>query len=81
LIDTYGFDAVVVVTNAFHMKRSLWCAEKALRDVKVYPWPVGRLSDDRLLDALDFLPDSLHESVLGLREYLGLVAYHVIHGN
>lgn len=81
LIDTYGFDAVVVVTNAFHMKRSLWCAEKALRDVEVYPWPVGRLSDDRPLDALDFLPDSLHESVLGLREYLGLVAYHVIHGN
>ncbi|MGC9372141.1 MAG: YdcF family protein [Thermovirgaceae bacterium] len=81
LIDIYRFDAVVVVTNAFHMKRSLWCAEKALRDVEVYPWPVGRLSDERPPDALDLLPDSLDGSVLGLREYLGLVAYRVIHGN
>lgn len=81
LIDTYGFDAVVVVTNAFHMRRSIWCAEKNLRDVKVYPWPVGRLSDDRPPDALDLLPDSLHESILSLREYLGLAAYRVIHGN
>ncbi|MGC9373386.1 MAG: hypothetical protein ACP5DY_08745, partial [Thermovirgaceae bacterium] len=56
------------------MKRSLWCAEKTLPDVEVYPWSVGRLSDDRPLDALDFLPDSLHESILGLHEYLGLVA-------
>ncbi len=81
LIGTYGFDAVVVVTNAFHMKRSLWCAEKALQGVKVYPWPVGRLSDDRPLDALDFLPDSLHENILGLREYLGLFAYRFLHGD
>jgi uncharacterized SAM-binding protein YcdF (DUF218 family) len=63
------------------MKRSLWCAEKTFRDVEVYPWPVGRLSDERPPDALDLLPDSLQESILGLREYLGLAAYRVIHGN
>lgn len=81
LIDTYGFDAVVVVTNGFHMKRSLWCAERLLKDVEIYPWPVGMLADDRSLDALDFLPDSLHESILGVREYLGLFAYRILHGH
>ncbi|MFP4482823.1 MAG: YdcF family protein [Thermovirgaceae bacterium] len=81
LIDAYGFDAVVVVTNAFHMKRSLWCAEKTLKDVKIHPWPVGRLSDARSTDAFDFLPVSLHDSILALREYMGLAVYQILHGN
>jgi len=81
LIDIYGFDAVIVVTNAFHMKRSIWCATQNLPNVGIYPWPVGKLSDKRTLDALDFLPDSLHETILGLREYIGLAAYYFLHGN
>jgi len=81
LIDIYGFDAVIVVTNAFHMKRSIWCATQNLQNVGIYPWPVGKLSDKRTLDALDFLPDSLHETILGLREYIGLAAYYFLHGN
>lgn len=80
LIHIYGFDSVIVVTNAFHMKRSIWCAEKTLPDVKIHPWPVGRLSDERPLDALDFLPESLHESLLGIREHAGLAVYRIIHG-
>ena len=73
-----GIRRVVLVTNAFHMPRSLATAQRLLKGFEVYPWPAGRLTDRSPLGAADFLPLSLNGSVLGLREWVGLGAYEVL---
>jgi uncharacterized SAM-binding protein YcdF (DUF218 family) len=72
-----GIKTVVVVTNAWHMPRALWCFERV--GMHALPWPAPRdyLRADR---ASDYLPsmDALDESFHALHELLGL-AYYRLH--
>ena len=67
---------VLLVTSAFHMRRSLGCFRKAGLDP--IPWPVDFRREGFGLGA--WLPASigLRHSELALREYWGLVAYTLV---
>jgi len=76
IVVSEDLEGVIVVTDAFHMSRSMAMARRAL-PVAVRPYPVGFLVDRRPITFWDFLPNpgSLHHSMIGLKEYLGLFAY------
>lgn len=73
-----GFDHIIVVTNSFHMKRSLWMARKTMA-MAVYPYPIGPLGD-RSRDILRWIPsiEGLKDSTLAWREWLGLFVYRTV---
>ncbi|MCB1468012.1 MAG: YdcF family protein [Rhizobiaceae bacterium] len=65
----------LLVTSAFHMPRSVGLFEKA--GFEVLPWPVDyRTTGNEGLGLFqDNAVDSLQATTLGLREWIGLVAY------
>jgi len=65
----------LLVTSAFHMPRSVGLFRKAGFDVEPYPvdWRVGGRSD--LFTFSSFATDGLGHTEVGLREWLGLIAY------
>ncbi|WP_085544518.1 YdcF family protein [Dethiosulfovibrio salsuginis] len=67
---------IVVVTNSFHMRRSLWMAKRAIPEMDIYGYPVGPLGD-RSRDPLRWIPSAggLRDSTLAWREWLGLMVY------
>lgn len=77
LLKAEGITDIVIVTHAYHMKRALLCAEKALPESTLHPWPVGYLADRVRPSAPDWLPDAaaLFQSMIALRERLGLFVY------
>ena len=70
-----GIKRVVVVTQAWHMPRSVWCFEKA--GFEVVPAPVGFLSADNARPFGGWLPEykSIWQSGLLLNEAVGQIAY------
>ena len=63
---------LVLVTNAFHMKRALWLASRSVHRAEVHPFPAGHLVDRVPLRALDFLPAADMAGALLFRERVGL---------
>ena len=65
----------LLVTSGFHMPRSVGLFRKAGFDVEPYPvdWRVGGRSD--LFTFSSFATDGLGHTEVGLREWLGLIAY------
>ena len=65
----------LLVTSAFHMPRSMALFRKAGFDV--LPWPVDyRTAGDEGVGLFtDNAIDSLQATTLGLREWIGLIAY------
>jgi uncharacterized SAM-binding protein YcdF (DUF218 family) len=68
-------DTWLLVTSAFHMPRSMALFRKAEFDV--LPWPVDyRTSGEEGVGLFrDNATDSLQNTTLGLREWMGLIAY------
>lgn len=68
----------LLVTSAFHMPRSIGLFRKAGFTVEAYPvdWRVGRDWAD-ILAFTTIANDGLSRTDLGLREWMGLVAYRV----
>lgn len=68
---------LVLVTNAFHMPRSMYSALKFLPEVKIYPYSSGKITDPvfRGLPSLFPKAGSLLASCLGVKEIIGLTAY------
>jgi uncharacterized SAM-binding protein YcdF (DUF218 family) len=76
IIDSHGFKRPVLVTSAYHMKRSLEAFRKA--GVKPVALPAQFHSGSGLPPVwVDFLPSAgaLHTSCKALREQLGLLFY------
>jgi uncharacterized SAM-binding protein YcdF (DUF218 family) len=65
----------LLVTSAFHMPRSMALFRKA--DFEVLPWPVDYRTSGKEGIGLfrDNANDSLQNASLGLREWIGLIAY------
>ncbi|MCF0247952.1 MAG: YdcF family protein [Synergistes sp.] len=70
-----GTENVIIVTDAFHIPRSMIRAKRYMPHVKIYPYPSGRLTDPKIIKA-SFLPsaDSLFASCLGAKEWVGIAA-------
>lgn len=74
----HGWRRPLLVTSAFHMRRSLEAFRRA--GVAVTPLPAGFVtSPGHAIIWADFLPDSgaLHGSATALHEYLGLLFYRL----
>lgn len=75
ILQPQGIKRVVVVTQAWHMPRSVWSFEKA--GFEVVPAPVGFLSADNARPLGGWMPEykSVWQSGLLLNEAVGQVAY------
>ncbi|MDO5114741.1 MAG: YdcF family protein [Synergistaceae bacterium] len=80
IIQQRGLNHVIIVTNAFHIPRSMLQAERQMPFVQRYPYPSGRLTDPVIRCLSSFLPNSvdLNVSCLGIREWVGIAAYKII---
>lgn len=81
VMEEKGIRDIVLVTHAYHMKRSLLCALRAMPGYLIHPWPVGRLADEGRIVPADRLPGAgyLYHNMMALREYVGLRVYKWIH--
>jgi uncharacterized SAM-binding protein YcdF (DUF218 family) len=75
LVAANRFRRVALVTSAWHMPRAMLAFRRA--GIDCVPAPTGYLAGRRALGPRDFMPgfQSLQESALALREYLGLLDY------
>ena len=74
-----GIKRVVVVTQAWHMPRSVWCFEQA--GFEVVPAPVGFLSAGNAQPFGGWMPEykSIWQSGLLLNEAVGQIAYSLFY--
>ncbi|MDO5562005.1 MAG: ElyC/SanA/YdcF family protein [Synergistaceae bacterium] len=74
-----SFSSVVLVTNAFHMPRSVYCAQRYIPEVKLYPYSSGTLTNTRQKGIPNLLPDagSLMATCLGIKEWIGMAVYKI----
>jgi uncharacterized SAM-binding protein YcdF (DUF218 family) len=81
IMEEEGIRDIVLVTHAYHMKRSLLCALRAMEGYRIYPWPVGRLADEGDVVPSDRLPGAgyLYHNMIAIREHVGLFIYKYIH--
>lgn len=70
----YGFNKPILVTSAYHMKRSVLSFEKA--GLKVLPFPTGfRTWHNREYGWEEYLPGNLDDAAIIIHEYSGLMFY------
>lgn len=72
ILEARGIRHLVLVTNAFHMKRALWLAARHVHGATVHPFPAGHLVDRVPLRPLDFLPTADMAGAVLFRERVGL---------
>ncbi len=71
-----GFRSPILVTSAYHMKRSVMCFKKA--GIEVMPFPAGFKSwPDRRYGWNDYLPGRFKDAAIATREYLALLVFHL----
>ena len=77
MVDPRPGETWLLVTSAFHMPRSVGLFRKAGFDVT--PWPVDyrTAGNERFGPARDNVSDSLQNLTVGLREWIGLIAYRL----
>jgi uncharacterized SAM-binding protein YcdF (DUF218 family) len=68
-------ERIVLITSAFHMKRSVLLFRRSFKDV--IPFPVGYKTSRTTYRYKSFLPESysMHCVALAIKEYLGIVFY------
>lgn len=76
LVQQYHFDTVYLVTNAWHMPRSVSLFSR--EGMKVVPAPMGYETYDTHYSVLSFIPNihALLAMSLAMHEYIGLAWYH-----
>ena len=79
-VNERAYGRVVLSTTAYHMKRSLWMAERQMPDVEIVAWPSGwRSTRDQLqLNAFGPSARAFYDSCTALRELVGLAAYKIL---
>jgi len=71
-----GFQKPILITSAYHMKRAVMSFEKV--GMKVMPFPAGfKTWQDKKYGWDDYLPDSLNDSKIAVREYIGIMSYKI----
>lgn len=72
IMESLKLGHLVLVTNAFHMKRALWLAARHVHGAELHPFPAGHLVDRVPLRPLDFLPTADMAGAVLFRERVGL---------
>lgn len=77
IADAHRISRIVLVTSAYHMKRSHLLFSRRFRDI--IPYPAGYLTSRTRYDVLSFLPGAaaLADSSLALKEYMGIAFYRI----
>lgn len=77
ICETYKFKKILLVTNAYHMKRSTMLFKKYFHDA--IPYPVGYKTQKKPYNILSFLPDASNISAISiaLKEYMGILFYKI----
>jgi len=72
-----GYQKIILVTSALHMRRSVQCFERG--ESKIIPAPVNYIFEKAPLNILDFLPNvrALNNNFYALHEWIGLVYYNL----
>lgn len=76
ICERHHFKRPILVTSAYHMKRSLMMFR--LFNVKVIPVPAGFKTWDRKYGWIDYLPGDPEGSITACHEYLGLLYYKTV---
>lgn len=74
------FDYVVIVTNAFHMPRSMLRAHSVFKDKKLFSLSEGLETAPIFRGIPDLFPDAhnFYLSCLGIKEWIGILAFKII---
>ena len=74
-LEEEGYQRIILVTSALHMRRSVKCFEKS--EIKIIPAPVNYIFEKEPLNILDFLPNAgaLSNNFYAIHEWIGLVYY------
>lgn len=77
IADRYRFRKIVLITSAFHMKRS--CLLFGKRFKEIVPYPTDYQGSQDKYDLLSFLPNAWSTNIieLAVKEYLGILFYTV----
>lgn len=71
-----GYKEPILITSAFHMKRSVMSFKKA--GLNVIPFPAGfRTWDNKQYVWEDYLPHGLENMSVAVKEYLGMLFYKI----
>ncbi|MEJ2684057.1 MAG: YdcF family protein [Candidatus Sulfobium sp.] len=76
ICEKYRFKNPILVTSAYHMRRSLLIFR--LFNMEVTPVPAGFRTWDRKYGWTDYLPGDLEVSRTACREYIGLLYYETV---
>ena len=74
-LEEKGYQKIILVTSALHMRRSVQCFERG--DFEIIPAPVDYIFGKEPLNILDFLPNAgaLSNNFYAIHEWIGLVYY------
>jgi len=77
IADAYKMSRIVLVTSAYHMKRSHLLFGRHFREI--VPYPAGHITSRIGHDALSFLPSAaaLADVSLAMKEYMGIAFYRI----
>lgn len=76
ILEERGIKSVILVTSAWHMRRSMAVFKSNIDGVELIPFPVDTLRG-KYNSSLDYLPtvEGLNKSTRILREYIGYMVY------
>ncbi len=74
-LEEEGYQRIILVTSALHMRRSVQCFERG--EIKIIPAPVNYIFEKEPLNILNFLPNAgaLDNNFYAIHEWIGLVYY------
>lgn len=77
LLKTHHFEVVYLVTNAWHMPRSVYVFKQ--EGIKVIPAPMGYEVYDHRYSILSYFPNiqALYTTSIAMHEFIGLLWYHI----
>jgi len=77
LSDKYDIGRIVLITSAFHMKRSMLLFDKFFKGT--IPYPTGHSTSKTKYDLFSYLPNAgnLDSIAIAIKEYLGIFFYKI----
>ncbi len=78
IIKKYGFNVPILVTSQYHLKRAILAFDKI--GVQVIPYPAGEKFENKMCHTMSyFLPKTFIHTAAAVKEYLGLIVYHLVY--